>query len=59
MGMYNGKVIPSVLYGNETWEINVGLRKNVDVIEMSCLRPVRGVNVKYIMKNNDIRQGAI
>ena len=24
LGMYNGIIVPSVLYGNETWEINAG-----------------------------------
>ena len=34
--MYNYIVVPSVLHGSETWEINAGLRK-VNVSEMSCL----------------------
>ena len=38
MGMYSGIVVPSVLHGSGTWETNSGLRRNVDVLEMSGLR---------------------
>ena len=31
MGTYNGKIVPSVLCGSETWEINAGLRRMLDV----------------------------
>ena len=46
MGMHNGIGVPSVLHGSDTWKINARLRKKVDDTEMSCLRPVRGVNVR-------------
>ena len=32
-------VVPSVLYGNETLEIKVGLRKRMDVLDGSYQRP--------------------
>ena len=44
MGMYNGLIVLSVLYGSETLKMNAGLR-DVDVFEMSSLRPIRGVTV--------------
>ena len=46
MGMYNGIVVQSVLYGSDTWDINAGLRKMVDVFEMSSLRPLRVVTMR-------------
>ena len=35
MGMYSGMLGPNVSYGSETWEMNVGMRRKVDVFEIS------------------------
>ena len=56
MYMYN-VIVPSVLQGSETWEINAGLRRKVDVFEMSCLIPIRGVTMWDRMSNEDIEIG--
>ena len=52
MYMYNGTVVPSVLNGSMTWEINVGLRKlkKVGCFEKSSQRPIRGVTVRDRMR---------
>ena len=39
------------------WEINVGLRRKVDVFGMSCLRPITGVTMCDRMRNEVIRMG--
>ena len=41
--MHNGIVVASVIYDSDTWKRNVELREEVDVYEISCLRPMRGV----------------
>ena len=46
MAMYNGILVPSLLYGSETLEINAGLRKKVDAFEIHCLRPIKGATVR-------------
>ena len=45
------------MYGSDTWDINVGLRKKVYVFEMSCLRPIKGVTMWDKMRNVDIITG--
>ena len=48
-------IVPTVMFNSETWEINARLRRRVNVLIMSCLRPIRGVTVKDRMRNNDNR----
>ena len=57
MCMYNGIIVQSVLYGSDTLEINAGLRKKVDVFEMSCPRLISGFTMWDKMRNEDIRRG--
>ena len=57
MGMYNGIVVPSVLYDSETCEINAKLRTKVEVFEMSCPRPIRRVTLQDKMRYEDIITG--
>ena len=53
-----GIIVPNVLYGSETWEMNAGLRRKEDVFEMSYLRPIRGHHTMWDrMRNEDIRMG--
>ena len=37
--------------------MNAGLRRKVAVLEMSCLRPNRGVYMQDRMRSEDIRMG--
>ena len=55
LGLYNGIVVPSVLYGSETWEVNAGFGEKVDVFEMNCLRPIREFTMLVRKRNEDIR----
>ena len=57
MAMCSGMVVPRVLYGSDTCKINAGLRKKVDVFEMSCLRPIRGVTLQDKYRNENIGTG--
>jgi len=43
MGMFEGIVVPSVLYGCEAWALNAWSRKRIEVLEMKCLRTITGV----------------
>ena len=43
----------SVLYSSKTWGINVGLRKKVNVFQVGDLRPVFGIAMRDIMRNED------
>merc|ERR1712237_163966 len=42
VGMYEGIVEPTLLYGCEAWMLNVHERKKVEAVEMSCLRSIYG-----------------
>ena len=41
--MYESIVVPTVLYGSETWTWSRRVNKKVNVMEMSCLRKMCGV----------------
>ena len=55
-GRYNGIVVPSVLYGSETWEMNAGLRQ---VFDMRCMIPVRVATARDSIRFEDIRKGCV
>ena len=40
VGMYEGIVEPSLLYGCETWVLNVRDRRRMEAVEMNCLRNI-------------------
>merc|ERR1711921_35785 len=42
VGMYEGIIEPSLLYGCETWALNVKDRKRREAVEMNCLRNICG-----------------
>ena len=54
--LYEGIVVPTVLYGGETWGLKVTERKKLNVMEMNCLRSMCGVNRRDRVRNEDIRQ---
>ncbi len=41
--LYEGVVVPTVLYGAETWNVGAAERKRLNVTEMRCLRSMCGV----------------
>ena len=42
--LYEGVIVPTALYGAETWGMRTAERRKVDVLEMKCLRSLVGVS---------------
>ena len=55
VGMYEGIVEPSLLYGCEAWVMNVHERKRVEAVEMNCLRSICGLRRTDRISNVEIR----
>ena len=56
VGMYEGIVEPTLLYGCEAWTLNVHERRKVEAVEMSCLRSICGVRRMDRIANVEIRR---
>ena len=41
---YEGVIVPMTLYGAEAWHLRSVERRNVNVLEMKCLRSLVGVS---------------
>ena len=54
--MYKTMVRPVVLDGAEKWAVKEEHVKKLEVVEMRCLRAIRGVTRRERMRNGDIRQ---
>ena len=54
--MYQGIVVPTALYGAETWGASVRDRRRLDVMEMKCLRSMCGVNRRDRVRNEEVRR---
>lgn len=55
IGMFEGIVVPTVLYGCESWALNAEERKRIEVMEMRCLRTICGVRWFDRITNNRVR----
>ena len=53
--MYESIVVPTALYGAETWAVNGRERKKLDVMEMRSLRSICGVTIRDRIRNEEIR----
>ena len=42
-GLYERIVIPTVVYGSETWSLSAKERSKIEVFEMMCLRNTCGI----------------
>ena len=42
--LYEGVIVPTALYGAETWGMRGAERRKVNVLEMKCLRSSVGVS---------------
>jgi Reverse transcriptase (RNA-dependent DNA polymerase). len=54
--LYEGIVVPTVLYGAETWGLREDERRRLDVLEMKCLRSMCGVTRLDRIRNEEIRR---
>ena len=57
-GLYESIIVPTALYGAETWGMKVAEKKRLNVLEMKCLRNMCGVTIWDRQYNDDIRRRA-
>ena len=55
--LYERIVVPTVMYGSESWGMRVEERKRLDVAEMRCLRSMCGVTRWDRLRNGEVREG--
>ena len=53
--MYEVIVVPSMIYGSETWNMSASDRARLEVVEMKCLRGICGLTRLERVRNVDIR----
>ena len=56
--LYEGVIVPTALYGAEAWGMRSAERKDVNVLEMKCLRSVVGVSRMDRVRNEEVRRRA-
>ena len=56
VGMYEGIIEPSLLYGCEMWSLKVHERKREEAVEMNCLRNICGLRRIDRVPNVEIRR---
>ena len=56
VGMYEGIIEPSLLYGCEVWTLKVRERKRIEAVEMNCLRNICGLRIIDRVPNVEIRR---
>ena len=54
--LYEGVVVPTAVYGAETWNMKEPDRKRLDVFEMRCLRSMAGVTRLDRLRNEEVRR---
>ena len=51
-------IVPTALYGAEAWGMRSAERKNVNVLEMKCLRSLVGVSRMDRVRNEEVHRRA-
>ncbi len=54
--LYEGVLVPTALYGAETWNKGAVERNRLDVMEMRCLRSMCGVTRMDQVRNEEVRR---
>jgi hypothetical protein len=54
--LYESVVVPTVMYGSETWGLRVAERRQLNVLEMKCLRSMAGVTLWDRRRNEEVRR---
>ena len=49
-------VIPTVVYGSETWSLSAQERRKIEVFEMMCLRNICSISAEDRVRNTIIRE---
>ena len=53
--LYEAVIVPTVLYGAETWSVSEVDKKKLNVFEMRCLRSMVGVSRIDRVRNQSVR----
>ena len=56
--LYEGVIVPTALYGAETWGMRSVERRKVNVLEIKCLRSLVGVSQMDRVRNEEVRRRA-
>ena len=56
--LYEGVIVPTALYGAETWGMRSAERRKVNVLEMKCLRSLVGVSRMDRVRNEEVSRRA-
>ena len=56
VGMFEGIVEPSLLYGSEVWVLNKSEQRKVEAVEMDCLRSICNVRRIDRIRNEEVRR---
>ena len=56
--LYEGVIVPTVLYGAEAWGMRSAERRKVNVLEMKCLRSLVRVSRMDRVRNEEVRRRA-
>ncbi len=56
--LYKGVVVPTALYGVETWNVRETERNRLDIFEMMCLRSMVEVTKMDRVRNEEVRRRA-
>ena len=56
--IYEGVIVPTPLYGAETWGMRSAERRKVNVLEMKCLRSLVGVSRMDRVRYKEVRRRA-
>ncbi len=54
--LYDGIVVPTSLYGAETWNVRESERNKLDIFEMWCFRSMRGVTRMDRERKEEVRR---
>ena len=54
--LYEGLIVPTALYGSETWGMRSAERRKVNVLEMESLRSLVTVLRMYRVRNEEVRR---
>ena len=52
---YNSNVVPTLLYGSETWQLKTTHERRLDAFDMKCLRKILGIKWNDFVTNDEIR----
>ena len=52
--LYEGVIVPTALYGEDAWGMRSAERRNVNVLEMKCLKILVGVSRKNRVRNEEV-----